>query len=225
MPLATRCSASGPVAMAHRRYYGSNMHGTAGFIGTTVLCVRKNGQVVMMADGQVTRGNEIIKPNVCKLRRIGKDVIGAFAGATADAFTLFERLEMKLEEHPGQLMRSAVELAKAWRADKFLRRLDATMVVADAQHSLTITGDGDVLEPHDGIIGIGSGGSFAVAAARALIDVPGMEAEEIVKKSMNIAADMCIYTNHNFVSMKLGEPTLVAKKDAATPSPATTTAA
>eukprot|EP00245_Coleochaete_scutata_P004449 TRINITY_DN1707_c0_g1_i1.p1 TRINITY_DN1707_c0_g1~~TRINITY_DN1707_c0_g1_i1.p1 ORF type:complete len:273 (-),score=58.07 TRINITY_DN1707_c0_g1_i1:302-1120(-) len=189
-----------------RRDYGS-MHGHGadrGMLGTTVLCVRKGDKVVVIADGQVTMGNEIIKPNVRKVRRLGDNVIGGFAGATADAFTLFERLEAKLEEHPGQLTRAAVELAKAWRTDKFLRRLDAVMVVADADISLTITGNGDVLEPYDGVIGIGSGGSYASSAARALIDLPYMDAETIARKAMKIAADSCIYTNHNFVMEEIG---------------------
>jgi len=167
--------------------------------GTTVLCVRKDGQVVIMADGQVTRGAEIVKPNVKKCRVLQEGaVIGGFAGATADAFTLFDRLENKMEEHPGQLTRAAVELAKNWRNDKYLRKLDAVMVVADAEVSLTITGGGDVLEPHDNIIGIGSGGPYALAAARALIDIPGMSAMDIASKAMKIAADTCVYTNTNF---------------------------
>jgi ATP-dependent HslUV protease subunit HslV len=173
--------------------------------GTTVLCVRKDDQVVIMADGQVTQGSEIVKPNVRKVRRINDDVIGGFAGATADAFTLFERLELKLEEHPGQLTRAAVELAKAWRTDKFLRRLDAVMIVADSKHSLQITGNGDVLEPHDGIIAIGSGGAHAGAASRALRDVDGMDAQTIAQKAMKIAADADIYTNHNFQTEVIGE--------------------
>lgn len=152
-----------------------------------------------MGDGQVTLGSQVMKPNVKKVRRLGNGVVGGFAGATADAFTLFERLEMKLEEHPGQLTRAAVELAKAWRNDKYLRRLEATMVVADKDHTFQITGGGDVIEPHDGVIGIGSGGSFAVAAARALIDIEGLDAMAIAQKSMNIAADACVYTNHTFV--------------------------
>lgn len=156
-------------------------------------------QVVIMGDGQVTLGSQVMKPNVKKVRRLGNGVVGGFAGATADAFTLFERLEMKLEEHPGQLTRAAVELAKAWRNDKYLRRLEATMVVADKDHTFQITGGGDVIEPHDGVIGIGSGGSFAVAAARALIDIEGLDAMAIAQKSMNIAADACVYTNHTFV--------------------------
>lgn len=168
--------------------------------GTTVLCVRRDGQVVIMADGQVTQGNEIIKPNVRKVRRLGENVIGGFAGATADAFTLFEELEKRLEAHPGQLTRAAVELAKDWRTNKYLRRLDAVMIVADAKESLQITGTGDVLSPHDGIIAIGSGGSYAGAAARALQGVEGMDALTIAQRSMKIAADHCIYTNHNFMT-------------------------
>mmetsp|Transcript_40155 Transcript_40155/g.99391 ORF Transcript_40155/g.99391 Transcript_40155/m.99391 type:complete len:287 (-) Transcript_40155:397-1257(-) len=171
---------------------------------TTVLCVRKDGEVVIIADGQVTAGSQIVKPNVKKVRRLQSGVIGGFAGATADAFTLFERLEMKLEEHPGQLTRAAVELAKAWRSDKYLRRLEATMVVADKDHTFQITGGGDVIESHDGVTGIGSGGPYAVAAARALIDVDGMDATAIAMKAMHIAADACVYTNHNFTTETLG---------------------
>lgn len=172
---------------------------TDGMRGTTVLCVRKDDRVIIIADGQVTMGSQIIKPNVRKVRRLGESVIAGFAGATADAFTLFDRLEQRLEEFPGQLSRAAVDLAKAWRTDKYLRRLDAVMVVADADVALTITGTGDVLEPHDGIIGIGSGGPYALAAARALIDIPGFTAEQIAQKAMKIASDVCIYTNSNFV--------------------------
>jgi ATP-dependent HslUV protease, peptidase subunit HslV len=157
-----------------------------------------------MADGQVTLGSQVIKPNVKKVRRLSGGVVGGFAGATADAFTLFERLEMKLEEHPGQLTRAAVELAKAWRNDKYLRRLEATMIVADKDHTFQITGGGDIIEPHDGVVGIGSGGSFATAAARALMDIDGMDALKIATKSMNIAADACVYTNHNFITETIG---------------------
>mmetsp|Transcript_6351 Transcript_6351/g.7298 ORF Transcript_6351/g.7298 Transcript_6351/m.7298 type:complete len:229 (-) Transcript_6351:302-988(-) len=166
---------------------------------TTVLCVRKNDQVVMVADGQVTLGSRIEKPNVRKVRRLGDNIIGGFAGSTADAFTLFERLETKLEENQGQLARAAVELAKNWRNDKYLRRLEATMIVADKDISLTITGNGDVIEPHDGVLSIGSGGGYALAAARALVDIEGMSAVQIAKKSMTIAADTDIYSNHNFI--------------------------
>jgi ATP-dependent HslUV protease, peptidase subunit HslV len=165
--------------------------------GTTILTVRKNGIVAVGGDGQVSLGQTVIKANAKKVRRLAKsDVIGGFAGATADAFTLFERLEAKLEQYPGQLMRAAVELAKDWRTDRYLRRLEAMMIVADAQISLVLTGTGDVLEPENGIMGIGSGGNFALAAARALIDTE-LDAETIVRKAMDIAADICVYTNRS----------------------------
>ena len=148
-------------------------------------------------DGQVSIGQTIVKSNAKKVRRLGKgDVIGGFAGATADAFTLFERLEGKLEQYPGQLMRAAVELAKDWRTDRYLRRLEAMMIVADKEVSLVLTGTGDVLEPEAGVMGIGSGGNYALAAARALVDGP-LDAEAIVRKSLDIAADICVYTNRN----------------------------
>jgi len=162
--------------------------------------VRKDGRVVIAGDGQVTLGNTVIKSNARKVRRLGKDrVIAGFAGATADAFTLFERLEAKLETYPGQLTRACVELAKDWRTDRYLRRLEAMMAVADTKISLVLTGTGDVLEPEDGLIGIGSGGAFALAAARALHDVEGLDAEAVARKAMGIAADICIYTNQNLV--------------------------
>jgi ATP-dependent HslUV protease subunit HslV len=166
--------------------------------GTTILTVRKGGIVAIGGDGQVSIGQTIIKGNARKVRRLGKDgaVIGGFAGATADAFTLFERLESKLEQYPGQLMRAAVELAKDWRTDRYLRRLEAMMIVADANVSLVLTGNGDVLDPENGVMGIGSGGNYALAAARALTD-SDLSAEEIVKKAMAIAADICVYTNRN----------------------------
>jgi ATP-dependent HslUV protease subunit HslV len=165
--------------------------------GTTIVTVRKNGVVAIGGDGQVSLGQTIIKGNARKVRQIGKgDVIGGFAGATADAFTLFERLETKLEQYPGQLLRAAVELAKDWRTDRYLRRLEAMMIVADRQVTLVLTGTGDVLEPESGIMGIGSGGNYALAAARALADSP-LGAEEIVRKSLDIAADICVYTNRN----------------------------
>ncbi|HLS69738.1 MAG TPA: ATP-dependent protease subunit HslV [Kiloniellales bacterium] len=165
--------------------------------GTTILAVRKGDKVVIAGDGQVSFGNTVMKSNARKVRRLGSEgkVIAGFAGATADAFTLFERLEGKLESHPGQLVRACVELAKDWRTDRYLRRLEAMMAVADKDNSLVLTGNGDVLEPEDGLIGIGSGGSFALAAARALIDVDGLEAEDIARKAMGIAAGICIYTN------------------------------
>ncbi|HWV50969.1 ATP-dependent protease subunit HslV [Pseudorhodoplanes sp.] len=165
--------------------------------GTTILTVRKNGIVAVGGDGQVSIGQTIIKANARKVRRLGKgDVIGGFAGATADAFTLFERLETKLEQYPGQLLRAAVELAKDWRTDRYLRRLEAMMIVADSNTSLVLTGNGDVLEPENGIAGIGSGGNYALAAARALADGP-LSAEDIVRKSLDIAADICVYTNRS----------------------------
>jgi len=165
--------------------------------GTTILTVRKNGVVAVGGDGQVSIGQTIVKANAKKVRRLGKgEVIGGFAGATADAFTLFERLESKLEQYPGQLLRAAVELAKDWRTDRYLRRLEAMMIVADKQVSLVLTGNGDVLEPESGISGIGSGGNYALAAARALADGP-LSAEEIVRKSLDIAADICVYTNRS----------------------------
>lgn len=168
--------------------------------GTTILSVRKNGQVVVAGDGQVTLGQQVIKSNARKVRRLADDsVIAGFAGATADAFTLFERLEAKLDQHPGQLTRACVELAKDWRTDRYLRRLEAMMAVADKDTSLVLTGTGDVLEPEDGLIGIGSGGSFALAAARALVDREDMEAEAIARKAMGIAADICVYTNESLV--------------------------
>lgn len=165
--------------------------------GTTILSVRKGGRVVVAGDGQVSMGPTIMKGNARKVRPLGKgDVIAGFAGATADAMTLFERLEAKLEQYPGQLMRACVELAKNWRTDKYLRRLEAMMIVADAQTTLVLTGNGDVLEPEAGIVGIGSGGNYALAAARALAD-SDLSAEEIVRKAMGIAADICVYTNNN----------------------------
>jgi ATP-dependent HslUV protease subunit HslV len=158
---------------------------------------------VIGGDGQVSIGQTIVKANARKVRRLTKgDVIGGFAGATADAFTLFERLEAKLEQYPGQLMRAAVELAKDWRTDRYLRRLEAMMIVADKEVSLVLTGTGDVLEPEGGVMGIGSGGNYALAAARALVDTD-MDAETIVKKAMAIAADICVYTNRNLTIEKL----------------------
>ena len=167
--------------------------------GTTILTVRKLGKVVIAGDGQVSLGATVIKANARKVRSVGKgDVIGGFAGATADAFTLFERLEAKLEQYPGQLTRACVELAKDWRTDRYLRRLEAMMIVADRQRTLTLTGTGDVLEPEGGVMGIGSGGNFALAAAKALFDTP-LGAEEIARRAMAIAAEICIYTNSNIV--------------------------
>jgi ATP-dependent HslUV protease subunit HslV len=164
--------------------------------GTTILAVRKNGRVTIAGDGQVSLGQTVIKANAKKVRRLGGgQIVAGFAGSTADAFTLLERLEGKLERHPGQLMRACVELAKDWRTDRYLRRLEAMMAVADAEVSLVLTGTGDVLEPADGLIGIGSGGNFALAAAKALLDLDGMDSEAIARKAMGIAADICVYTN------------------------------
>jgi ATP-dependent HslUV protease subunit HslV len=171
---------------------------SASWHGTTIVCVRKGNKVVIAGDGQVTLGNTVIKSQARKVRRIGDGkVIAGFAGATADAFALFERLEAKLDKYPSQLARACVEMAKDWRTDRYLRRLEAMMAVADSSVSLVLTGNGDVLEPEDGLIGIGSGGSFALAAARALITVEDMDAETIARKSIEIAADICIYTNKN----------------------------
>jgi ATP-dependent HslUV protease subunit HslV len=156
----------------------TNTHDPVGWHGTTILCVRRDGRVAMAGDGPVLAG---------------------FAGATADAFTLLERLETKLERFPGQLERACVELAKDWRTDRYLRRLEAMMAVADADRSFTLTGNGDVLEPEDGVIGIGSGGNYALSAARALIDIPGLTAEEVARRAMRIAADICVYTNGNVI--------------------------
>ena len=168
--------------------------------GTTILAVRKNNTVVVAGDGQVSMGQTVVKANACKVRRLADDkVIAGFAGATADAFTLFERLEAKLEQYPDQLTRACVELAKDWRTDRYLRRLEAMMAVADKSVSLILSGTGDVLEPEDGLIGIGSGGPFALAAARALRDQDGLDAEAIARKAMQIAAGICIYTNENVI--------------------------
>jgi ATP-dependent HslUV protease, peptidase subunit HslV len=164
--------------------------------GTTILCVRKDRQVVIAGDGQVTMGQTIVKSNARKLRRLGGGaVIAGFAGATADAITLFERLEGKLEQYAGQLSRACVELAKDWRTDRYLRRLEAMMAVADKSVSLILSGTGDVLEPEDGLIGIGSGGGYALAAARALVGINGLDAQAIAQRAMAIAAGICIYTN------------------------------
>jgi ATP-dependent HslUV protease subunit HslV len=172
--------------------------------GTTILAVRKGNDVVLAGDGQVSLGQTVIKSNARKVRRIGDgSVLAGFAGATADAFTLFERLEGKLERYPGQLARACVELAKDWRTDRYLRRLEAMMAVADKSVSLVLTGTGDVLEPEDGLIGIGSGGNYALAAARALIDRSDIDAEAIARRSLEIAADICVYTNRNIIVEKL----------------------
>jgi len=179
--------------------WGSSASEAQSWHATTILTIRKDGRVVIAGDGQVSLGATIIKSNARKVRKIGKgDVIGGFAGATADAFTLFERLEAKLEQYPGQLLRACVELAKDWRTDRYLRRLEAMMIVADKETTLVLTGTGDVLEPERHVMGIGSGGNFALAAARALLDQP-LDAEEIASKAMAIAAEICVYTNTNLV--------------------------
>ena len=168
--------------------------------GTTVLCVRKGDDVVIAGDGQVSLGQTVIKSNAIKVRRLGEGkVIAGFAGATADAFALFERLEGRLEQYPTQLARACVEMAKDWRTDRYLRRLEAMMAVADKNVSLVLTGTGDVLEPEDGLIAIGSGGNYALAAARALMDRDDLDAEAIARRSLEIAAGICIYTNTNIV--------------------------
>lgn len=172
--------------------------------GTTIISVRKGDSVVIVGDGQVSMGHTVLKANARKVRRLGPDdsVIAGFAGSTADAFTLFERLEAKLDAHPGQLTRACVELAKDWRTDKYLRKLEALMAVADKDTSLILTGNGDVVDPQDGIIGIGSGGNYALAAARALYD-QDMDAEEIATRALEIAAEICVYTNNNQIIEKL----------------------
>mmetsp|Transcript_10786 Transcript_10786/g.19502 ORF Transcript_10786/g.19502 Transcript_10786/m.19502 type:complete len:245 (-) Transcript_10786:1273-2007(-) len=176
-------------------------HGLVQWHGTTILSVRKGDRVCVVGDGQVSMGSVIVKPSAKKVRRIGPggDVIAGFAGATSDAMTLLERLEMKIEEHPGQLLRACVSLAKDWRMDKYLRRLEALLVVSNKDISLTLTGNGDVLDSEDGIVGIGSGGNYAIAAARALMPIDGLDADEIAKRSMHIAAGLCCYTNTNFI--------------------------
>jgi len=175
------------------------------FRGTTILAVRRNGAVVIGGDGQVTMGNTVMKGNARKVRRLCNDrVVAGFAGGTADAFTLFERFEGKLEKHSGNLTRSAVELAKDWRTDRMLRRLEALLVVADSETSLVLSGNGDVIEPEHDLVAIGSGGPFAQAAARALMENTKLSAHEIVGKAMEITADICIYTNRNLTIEALG---------------------
>ena len=171
--------------------------------GTTIVLIRKDSDVVVAGDGQVSLGNTVIKSSAKKVRKIEKrNVIAGFAGSTADALTLFERLEAKLEKHAGNLQRAAVELAKDWRSDKFLRRLEALMAVADKKHSFIISGTGDVLEPEDGIIGIGSGGNYALAAAKVLIE-SDLKAEEIARKAIKVASDICVFTNNNVTVEKV----------------------
>ena len=179
---------------------------TEAWHGTTILGVKKDGRTVIAGDGQVSFGNTVIKPNAKKVRRLGNDgsVIGGFAGATADAFTLFERLEKKLETHRGQLLRAAVELAKDWRTDKYLRNLEAMMIVADKETMLILTGNGDVLEPEGGIAAIGSGGNYALAAARALSDYE-QDPEKLARRAMTIAAEVCVFTNDQLTIETIGQ--------------------
>ncbi len=176
--------------------HGNDPHAMPVWHGTTILSVRRNGKVVIAGDGQVSMGQTVMKPNAKKVRRLGADdkVMAGFAGATADAFTLFERLERKLEAHQGQLLRASVELAKDWRTDKYLRNLEAMMIVADTDITLILTGNGDVLEPEAGIAAIGSGGNYALAAAKALVEYEA-DAETVCRKAMAIAAEVCVYTN------------------------------
>lgn len=174
------------------------------FHGTTIISVRRDGRVVLGGDGQVTLGNMVLKGNARKVRRLYQNqLVAGFAGGTADAFTLFERFESKLEKHQGNLMRAAVELAKDWRTDRILRRLEALLAVADKTNSLIITGNGDVVEPEGGLIAIGSGGPYAQAAAKAMLEYSKLNAREIVEKALHIAADICIYTNHNLTIEEL----------------------
>ena len=208
----------------YRSYHTTKSVSSPDWHGTTIVCVRKNGRVCMMGDGMVSMGSVIVKPNAKKIRRIYPKTVGeeraklddddgadnenegtivGFAGTTADAFTLLERLEGKLDEYPGQLARSCVELAKGWRTDKYLRRLEASLLVADKKASFEITGNGDVLESHDGVLGVGSGSNFAIAAARAQMDNPDLSAEDVAKKAMQIASEMCIYTNDQFTMESL----------------------
>lgn len=177
--------------------------------GTTILSVRRNGKVIIGGDGQVTVGNAVVmKSNARKVRKLYQEsVLAGFAGSTADAFTLFERFESKLEKHQGNLMRAAVELAKDWRMDRMLRRLEALLAVADKKHSLIITGNGDVIEPEQSLLAIGSGGSYAQSAARALLENTQLEARTIVEKSLNIAADICVFTNHNLTIEEISAET------------------
>ncbi|MBI5211884.1 MAG: ATP-dependent protease subunit HslV [Nitrospirae bacterium] len=174
------------------------------FHGTTILCVRRNGKVAIASDGQVTVGNTVLKHNAKKIRKMYNDkILAGFAGATADAFTLFEKFEAKLEAYRGNITRAAVELAKDWRTDKILRRLEALLIIADNEHTLILSGTGDVIEPEDGVAAIGSGGTYAQSAARALYENTELDAVEIVKKAMDIAADICIYTNKNITLEEL----------------------
>jgi ATP-dependent HslUV protease, peptidase subunit HslV len=174
------------------------------FHATTILAVRKDGRVAIGGDGQVSIGDTVVKAKATKVRTLkGGRILAGFAGSVADAMTLFERLEEKLDRYPGNLTRAATELAKDWRSDRFLRRLEALLIVADQEHSFLVSGNGELIEPDDGILAIGSGGDFALAAARALVDIEGMSAREIVEKAMGIAADICVYTNRNLTLLEL----------------------
>jgi len=198
--MADQVTRNAPIAFLGWRESEQKMSNELTMHATTIVTVRKGSKVVIAGDGQVSLGQTIMKGNAKKVRRIGKggNVIAGFAGATADAFTLLERLEAKLEQYPDQLTRACVELAKDWRTDRYLRRLEAMMLVADKSVSLALTGTGDVLEPEHGVMAIGSGGNYALAAARALMDTD-KDAEEIARKAMQIASDICVYTNNNFV--------------------------
>ncbi len=181
-------------------------HASGDILGTTILCVKKGSEVVIAADGQVSLGNSIMKSTAKKLRNINKNkIVAGFAGSTADAFTLFERLESKLEKYSNQLLRSCVELAKDWRTDKYLRRLEAMLIVADKDNLLIVTGRGDVIQPEHDVAAIGSGGLYALSAARAFLSIKNtkLSAEAIAVKAMNIAADICIYSNHNIITEKV----------------------
>ncbi|SCM25435.1 ATP-dependent protease subunit ClpQ, putative [Plasmodium chabaudi chabaudi] len=167
--------------------------------GTTILCVRKNNEVCLIGDGMVSQGTMIVKGNAKKIRRLKDNILMGFAGATADCFTLLDKFETKIDEYPNQLLRSCVELAKLWRTDRYLRHLEAVLIVADKDTLLEVTGNGDVLEPSGNVLGTGSGGPYAIAAARALYDIENLSAKDIAYKAMNIAADMCCHTNHNFI--------------------------
>ncbi|CAG9472374.1 ATP-dependent protease subunit ClpQ, putative [Plasmodium vivax] len=167
--------------------------------GTTILCVRKNNEVCLIGDGMVSQGTMIVKGNAKKIRRLKDNILMGFAGATADCFTLLDKFETKIDEYPNQLLRSCVELAKLWRTDRYLRHLEAVLIVADKDVLLEVTGNGDVLEPSGNVLGTGSGGPYAIAAARALYDVENLSAKDIAYKAMNIAADMCCHTNNNFI--------------------------
>ena len=185
--------------MIYARVFQRNFCSTAKSHSTTILCVRKGSNVVLMGDGQVTLGSMILKPNVRKLRRFDQNIIGGFAGSTADCLALVDILEGKLSEHPGQLLRASVELAKEWRQSKYLRQLQASLIVADPTTTLQITGNGDVIESVDGVLSIGSGSPYARAAALALMDSE-LSAEQVARKAMTIAADMCVYTHHTFIT-------------------------